>query len=234
MKEYNVYCDETCHLEHDYSPIMALGGIWCEKKEIKQITEDIYAIKEKHGYSKYMEMKWTKICNSNKDFYKDIVEYFFANKKLRFRGYLADKTSLNHRNFNQTHDEWYYKIYFRMLEYIFIKNNKYNVYIDIKDHHSYTKCQKLHKISCKKIKDYSCKTIKKIQPIRSYESQLIQITDILIGAICHYNRFGTKSMSEAKKEIIALIEKRSDSNLLTNSYLSNRKFNLFFWSSRNG
>lgn len=235
MKEFNVYCDESCHLEHDYSRIMAIGSVWCEKNQIKKITNDIFNIKEQYGYSKYMEMKWTKISSSNLDFYKEIINYFFSNDDMCFRCYLADKTSLNHRNFNQTHDEWYYKIYFRMLEFIFlIRHNKYNVYIDIKDHYSYEKCQKLLEISCNNIRDFSHETIKKIQPIRSYESQLIQIADILIGAICHYNRYENGSINDAKREIIALIKKRSNSNLITNSYLSNTKFNIFFWSPRNG
>ena len=26
---YNIYCDESCHLEHDRQKAMVLGGIWC-------------------------------------------------------------------------------------------------------------------------------------------------------------------------------------------------------------
>mgnify|MGYP003551408857 CR=1 FL=1 len=39
--------------------------------------------------------------------------------------------------------------------------------------------------------------------------QLIQLTDVLIGAICHYNRFKNKSDSKAKREVIELIKQRS-------------------------
>lgn len=28
MTEYNIYCDESCHLENDRQPIMVLGGMW--------------------------------------------------------------------------------------------------------------------------------------------------------------------------------------------------------------
>ena len=34
----NIYCDESCHLEHDDSDIMVLGGISCDKKNIKYIS----------------------------------------------------------------------------------------------------------------------------------------------------------------------------------------------------
>ena len=30
--EFNVYCDESCHLEHSSSNAMALGAIWCPKQ----------------------------------------------------------------------------------------------------------------------------------------------------------------------------------------------------------
>lgn len=231
--EYNVYCDESCHLEHDHSNYMAIGAIWCRKELTQDINKEIYRIKEEYGYSKYMEMKWTKISESNFKFYKQIIDYFFNEDRLHFRCYIADKRYLNHSLYNQTHDDWYYKIYFRMIEFIFIHDYTYNVYLDIKDHNSFRKCQKLHEISCNNIYDFDHIKIKKVQPIRSNETQIIQLTDILIGAVCNYNRYNGKTKNIAKKEIINLIMQHTNSNLETNSYLSNRKFNLFFWSSRN-
>ena len=26
---FNVYCDESCHLEHDNIPTMVIGAVWC-------------------------------------------------------------------------------------------------------------------------------------------------------------------------------------------------------------
>ncbi|MCL0066152.1 DUF3800 domain-containing protein, partial [Dehalococcoidia bacterium] len=26
---YNIYCDESYHLEHDHQEIMVLGALWC-------------------------------------------------------------------------------------------------------------------------------------------------------------------------------------------------------------
>ena len=28
-RTYNIYCDESCHLEHDHLGVMALGAVWC-------------------------------------------------------------------------------------------------------------------------------------------------------------------------------------------------------------
>ena len=54
------------------------------------------------------------------DLYKDIVNYFFDDNNIHFRAIIIpDKSKLNHEAFNQTHDDWYYKMYFDMLKVIF-------------------------------------------------------------------------------------------------------------------
>ena len=34
---YNIYCDESCHLEHDRQKAMVLGGIWCPYDKRKKL-----------------------------------------------------------------------------------------------------------------------------------------------------------------------------------------------------
>ena len=41
----NIYCDESCHLEHDDSDIMVLGAMSCEAEEKSNIFNDIRKIK---------------------------------------------------------------------------------------------------------------------------------------------------------------------------------------------
>lgn len=36
---YNIYCDESCHLEHDRQKAMVLGGIWCPYDNRKRFPE---------------------------------------------------------------------------------------------------------------------------------------------------------------------------------------------------
>lgn len=44
----NIYCDESCHLEHDKQKVMAIGGIACPNyakfnvyKDIKKLRKNI-------------------------------------------------------------------------------------------------------------------------------------------------------------------------------------------------
>ena len=114
---YNVYCDETCHLEHDGINDMVIGAVWCPQDKLREINQRIQKIKIRNGISPSAEMKWTKISPAKVQAYKDIIDYFFDDDALHFRAIIIpEKSKLNHAVFHQTHDEWYYKMYFEMLK----------------------------------------------------------------------------------------------------------------------
>ncbi|MCV4567217.1 DUF3800 domain-containing protein, partial [Escherichia coli] len=71
---------------------------------------------------------------SKVEFYLDVVDYFFSNPALRFRGVVVpDKEQLDHARFHQDHNTFYYKMFFYVLKNIIESNNTYNIYLDIKD-----------------------------------------------------------------------------------------------------
>ncbi len=232
---YNVYCDETCHLEHDGINDMVLGAIWCSQSKLREVNQRIKQIKERNNVSTSMEMKWTKISPAKLDLYKDIVNYYFDDDDLHFRALIIhDKSILDHKRFNQTHDDWYYKMYFDMLKVIFNPTDRYEVYIDIKDSNSHHKAQKLRTVCNNSMYDFSQSIIKRLQPIRSDEVQIMQIVDILIGAIGYENRIfpdGFKK-SAAKNAIIDLIKQRSGYTMTKTTLLREEKLNLLAWDAR--
>ena len=232
---YNVYCDETCHLEHDGINVMVLGAVWCPQSKLKEINQRIRQIKERNGVSPTMELKWTKISPAKIDLYRDIVNYYFDDDDLHFRAVvIPDKSKLNHEQFHQTHDDWYYKMYFDMLKVIFNPTDNYEVYIDIKDTNSYRKAQKLKDVCCNSLYDFSQRVIKRLQPIRSEEVQIMQLVDILIGAVGYENRnFPAEfEKSAAKQNIIELIKKRSGYTMRKTTLLREEKLNLLAWDVR--
>ncbi len=196
-QEINIYCDESCHLINDKANVMVLGGIICPNDSRNSIYQDIKKIKEKYNL-KFYEMKWTKISNAKLNFYKEIIHYFFNNDKLRFRGLIIpDKSILNHEQFNQTHDKFYYKMYYDLLNQVTRPPSRYNIYIDIKDTNG--------SIKIKELKSFLAKTVNKIQEVRSNEIELIQLADIIIGANEYFCR--KISTSKSKLEIVNLINK---------------------------
>ena len=231
--KYNIYCDESCHLEHDNQKYMVLGGIICEKSSRKGIKKDILNIKRKYNVPDRAEIKWNKVSPSKLTYYKELVDYFFQNENLRFRAIIIDKTQLNHKLFNQTHDDWYYKMYFDMLKVIFSPENKFNIYVDIKDTHSFQKVKKLQEVCCNSQYDFSARIIKKIQPIRSHEVQLMQAVDVLIGAVAYKNRIfpADHIRSQAKQALVDRVAFRSGYSLTQTTLYRENKFNLLRWES---
>lgn len=232
--KYNLYCDESCHLEHDDSNAMALGTVWCPHERVREINTRIKNIKERNGISTESEMKWTKISPAKIQLYKDLINYFFDSDDLNFRAVIIpDKKKLDHERFNQTHDDWYYKMYFDMLKQVFTRQDRYEIYIDIKDTNSSQKADKLRDVCSNSMYDFNNTIIERLQPIRSHEVQIMQIVDILVGALCYANRQfpANHAYSPAKQDIVALIKKRSKCTLKKNTLLRETKFNLLIWGA---
>ena len=224
----NIYCDESCHLEHDNQKSMVIGGIWCPVNKRKEITNDIFKIKEKHCIPKYAEIKWVKVSKSKEAYFKELVKYFFYNDDLHFRAVVVtDKNKLNHSKYNQTHDEWYYKIYFDMLKTIIDPREKYNIYLDIKDTRSADKVIELRDVLSNNMYDFNYKIIQKIQNVRSEDCVILQLADLLIGALGYFHR--EKNTNTAKINIVNLIKELSGYSLERNTLYKEEKFNLLIW-----
>ena len=226
--DYNIYCDESCHLLNDNCSVMVLGAIWCPIEKQKEIFKRLREIKVKNGFESDFEIKWHKVSPSKQDFYLQLIDYFYDDDDLHFRALVVqDKSSLQHDKFNQTHDDFYYKMYFDLLKTIFIPSNSYNIYIDIKDTRGQEKVDKLCEVLRSNHYDYKNKIIQKIQQVHSHEVVLLQLTDLLIGAIGYLHR-GLES-SEAKKGLINRIKERSGYSLLKSTLYKEEKTNIFIW-----
>lgn len=228
MGEFNIYCDESCHLENDSASVMILGAIIVPKEKVQEVHKRIREFKAKHLNKQYQEVKWTKISPKNTELYTDLVDYFFDDDDLRFRAVICNKENLDHKKHNQTHDEWYYKMYFQLLRRMINDSNNYYIYLDIKDTRSADKREKLHNVLCNNQYDFKQNFIKEIQHVRSHEVQTLQIADILIGAVGYSNR--RLSGSEAKLKIINRIHERSNLSLEKSNY--SEKFNIFLWNGQ--
>ena len=228
--KYIIYCDESCHLENDHQKIMVLGAIRCEKSYKKQAVNDIRRIKEKYNMNKFCEVKWTKVSPDKLDMYLELVNYFFTNPNLSFRAVVVDKTKLKHELFNQTHDSFYYKVYYQLLCRIIVPNNEDYIYLDIKDTKGARKVRKLGEVLANGLYDFNMECIKNVQNINSKESELLQLADILIGAISYLNRNENEkeNYSQSKMNLIETIINSSGYNLRKSTFLSEEKFNLFF------
>ena len=221
---YNVYCDESCHLEHDESQYMILGGIRCPKLSRKRISNEIRALKKDFGLGLYNEIKWKSISKNKLDFYLKLIDYFFKNSELSFRAIIVDKRQVKLEE-NQKFIDFYYKMYFYVISWLLIPKAKNNIYLDKVDSKSIYRVNQLHKVLCNAANDYDMKNIPTLQNIDSRESELLQLTDLLIGAISYINR--GLNTSESKKKVIDRIIEKSGYDLTRSTIFGETKFNIF-------
>jgi hypothetical protein len=204
----NIYCDESCHLEHDDKPAMVLGAVWCQGERVQDIASALREAKFRHGLPPAFETKWGKVSPGKRDFYADVVSLFFDEPALRFRCVIAAKTQLQHDAFSQDHDTWYYKMYYFLLRRLLSdRGSLYRVYLDVKDTNSSAKIRKLHEVLCNYMRDFDQRVLDRVQAVHSHEVQLIQLADILTGAVSYAVR--DLDTSHAKAAIVELIKVRT-------------------------
>jgi hypothetical protein len=229
---FNIYCDESCHLEHDRQTAMVLGAIWCPLDKTREIALRIREIKHKHSMAPGFEVKWTKVSPGKKQFYLDLLDYFFDDDDLHFRGLVVpDKAKLKHWAFpEQDHDAWYYKMYFEMLKVILSPKDQYRIYLDIKDTHGAEKVKKLHDVLSNNLYDFSREIVERVQLVHSHEIEQLQLADLLLGAVSYLSR--DLHSNAGKQALVDRMKQRSGYSLTKTTLLREEKVNLLRWQAQ--
>jgi len=223
--KYNLFVDESCHLEHDHISVMCIGYVKVPHlayKELYRIFEDI---KVKH--KTLGEIKWNKFSKSRLPLYKELVD-FFLKTPIEFRAVLVKyKSRLNNRDYNQgSHDNFYYK-----MTYYLLRPNppgiEYRVFLDIKDTRGKEKLRKIEQVFQNHHNGNS--PFVHFQHLRSHENVFFQLTDLFIGAITYKARVANKEFvpNESKMEFIHYLEKKIGFFLHEGTAQWETKFNIF-------
>lgn len=217
-KTFNIYCDESCHLQHDHKKFMFLGSVSSAYPQVKRHCRRIEELKRSYNF--YAEIKWANVSMSKLRFYLDLVDYFF-DTDLCFRAIGIEKSRIKCDDFNTSFDDFYYKMYYQLLNYNIDTLCHYNVYLDIKDTLSALKVRRL-----KEILNVKFGVFRNVQNIRSDESLLMQLADFLMGAIS-YNVNDEVKANPAKVLIIEKISRHAQLPDLGKTNYSD-KLNIFF------
>ncbi|ADE14214.1 conserved hypothetical protein [Nitrosococcus halophilus Nc 4] len=224
----HLYCDESCHLEKDRQNAMALGAVSCPADVRKRVERAIKSLKKAYGIPTSREIKWAQISPSNLAFYRKLIDLFFDESRLGFRGVVVpDKNTLEHARFDQSHDDFYYKMWWLLLTRMIDDEHGFRIFVDIKDTHSAVKLTKLHEVLCNAHYDFDNSRIKNIEAVHSHDVVLVQMADVLAGALSHL--FRRIDGSKAKQALIAHVQTRSGLTLAKSTPPAVRKFNLFIW-----
>ena len=228
---YDLFVDESCHLEHDKISVMCIGYIKVPRLAYDKLKQKFRNVKDKHEIKN--EIKWSKYSKVRLPLYKDLVDFFFDNP-LEFRCVLVKyKERLNHKDFNRgSHDNFYYK-----MTYYLLRPNppkvEYRVFMDIKDTRGREKLNKIEEVFQNYHKGES--PFVKFQHLRSHDNDFFQLTDLFIGAIADKNRLlkGEIPENPSKLEFIEYLEKKSGFTLDEGTTPWETKFNIFDHQPKN-
>lgn len=221
--KYDIYCDESCwealydKKSHDYA---AIGGVWIPTDRRQAVKGLIGELKAKYGL--HGEMKWNRICPSSVEMYKELVNMFFDDEQMRFRAICIKASEVNHERFNSGSGELgFYKFYFQLIHHWMLMGNSYQVFLDFKTNGYRHRVKELGTI----LNNASTAELKQIQALPSEESVLIQLADVLTGAVASaFN--SSKSVSDSKQCIRELIEAWLEHGIM-GTWASEPKFNVF-------
>ena len=230
MSKINIYCDESRHTSggDDY---MVIGAICCERDLKRELVHKINLLKEK--YQAQGEFGWKRVSPNRKAFYMELIE-LFVESPLNFKCIVVDKRELNHDRYNNGDKELgFYKLYYQMLTGLLKSGHEYSVYVDWQVN------QKEKRFS--NLKFYLDKrnikaTISCLEPVSSETQPLIQLADLLMGAVGYdYNK---RKTSRVKVEFCKTLAKELHTlnpkyfrfeKLNTFTAQDEEKFNIFKW-----
>jgi hypothetical protein len=221
-----VYCDETYPdlFSSQLKPAkyMVIGSLWLQRENREVYKDAIHELRDKYKIGG--EFKWTKISPSRIDFYTELLTWFIdQGKELRFRCIAIDSNQVDLLKFHQNDQELgFYKFYYQMLQHWIHDCNEYRVFCDFKSNRYQDRLHVLKR--CLSYSNLSA-CIPSIQAVRSKESVLIQLSDVLTGiASAKINHKLTSG--SAKHQVVECLESKLGRSIGP-SPLCEKKYNLF-------
>ena len=119
-----------------------------------------------------------------------------------------------------------------MLDPIINPLNEYQILVDIKDTKGGKRVIKLREVLCNNKYDFKREVIKQIAQINSRESEILQLADLINGAIGFYHRKLAEKPDANEGKVLLVQELQKRCNLNKNTARCEQKFNLFIWKPR--
>ena len=231
--DFEVYCDESrpdlFASAHPAAQYMVIGSLWLPSDSREEVKKAIHALRDKHKIGG--EFKWQKISPSRETFYLELSDYFLElGDQLRFRCIAVDHAKVNLVHYHDNDQELgFYKFYYQMLRHWLDDFNEYAVFCDCKRNRDPQRLRVLQRCLDASILS---STISYVQAVRSDESVLIQLADVLTGmASARLNQsLGTDS---AKKRLVEHFESRLG-RTIRHTFKAEQKYNVFIINLQGG
>lgn len=230
---FEIYCDEsqqdlfTGNVEQRQGKRVVLGGLWIEADSRTRLKDAIKELRTKHNIQG--EFKWTRVSPSRQAFYSELVDLFFSTESARFRALVLPADELDALEFHGGDAElMFYKFYYLLLHHWILDSNTYRVFVDTKTNRVGGRLKKLHEVLTSA---NQLSIIEQVQALPSKEVDLLQLADVLIGAVSY--QLHDRQSSSAKMAVVERVE-RHVGHPIRCTGCGETKLNVFCWHSGGG
>ena len=239
---YHVYCDESRQCGDRF---MVLGGIVIPSGNVPVFEKSMSKFRSETKM--HAELKWRKVSNQKIQEYRRFIDYFFAQNntdQLHFHALIIDNHKVDHRAFSQGDKELgFYKFYYQLLLNCFGRRYcgrnpkaKIHVYLDYRNsRYSLEELKTILNAGIRKRWGVTTSPFRSIEPRDSKRSEIIQINDIVLGAI-GFQKNGydlVAGSSAAKRNLMAyIVEQVGLKNLKDGTPISQKRFTIWNFKLR--
>ena len=230
---FDIYCDES-RQEYFATPpsdsqerFVLIGGLWVITEKREHLKDQIKHLRTSHDVPG--EFKWTRVSPSRLPFYLDMVNLFFGSDDMRFRCLVLPANQLDAIRFHDGDNElMFYKFYYQLLHHWILDFNTYRVFTDLRTNRVKQRLERLRQIldNSNRFAD-----VASVQALPSEQLDLLQLADLLIGAVGY--RFHPGGASSAKLSVIQAIETKLG-HPIQPTRKTEEKFNVFRWHPGGG
>lgn len=230
---YDIYCDES---RQDLlinkeaittnNKYVCIGGLMLPRSRRKSLKKQITELRIKH--SVFGELKWGTVSNNKIDFYKELIDLFFSfGDDLLFRNVVINAVNIDNDKFNESDPELgYYKFYYQLIYHwisiTYKYGYKYYIYTDYKTNKINNRLEVLKSVLNKSWSN----PVKLIQSIDSKESDILQLQNVLMGAVGYKYNWKDSGHSQAKIQLVKYIEENLGHSICATNK-NEKKFNVF-------
>jgi hypothetical protein len=230
--KFEIYCDES-HPElftstHPTAQYLTIGSLWLPASNRRDLKQSIWALRKKHNT--WGEIKWRKVSAGQLPFYLSLIDLFIEQgEQLRFRCIAIDHADFSQHWRGDDHELGFYKFYYQLLHHWILDFNEYSVFCDSKTNRDLTRLSVLQR--CLDSANLSA-GIQQIQALPSKQVVLIQLTDLLLGAVS--SQMNNTLREDSPKQVLVLHLEKHLGRRLSPTARSENKLNIFKINLRGG
>ena len=232
-----IFADES---STDKLRYMFIGGIWVDEQTYSQVLEECKNFKRENNWDEQTKFNWKNVSKKTLPQYCRFIDIFFK-YNLQFNCIIIDRKEIDLKaNEDKDAELGFYKFYYQLLRKNSKPNAPYYIYLDRRTNREPNRLEKLKSFlqqDTHPIDFWGIRTtnkgldVKALEFVNSKSYELIQFSDILMGAISyHYNKRHLRPDASQNKCDLAqyIATKINKPNLIFNTGKSGYK-NLNLW-----